>query len=56
MTSGRKILLLNPILVEMKGIMMHSTSTTITALQDKQMPYYTISMVKLLVNKTMQPR
>jgi hypothetical protein len=56
MMSGRQMLRFNRILVGLTGISIHSTSTTITALQDKQMPDCTIYMVKLLVNKTMQPR
>jgi hypothetical protein len=56
MMSGRQMLMFNRILVGLTGISIHSTSTTLTALQDKQMPDYTITMVKLLVNKTMQPR
>jgi hypothetical protein len=51
-TSGRKMLMCNRILVSLTGISIHSTSMT----QDKQIPDYTISMVRLLVNKTMQPR
>jgi hypothetical protein len=46
----------NRILVGLTGISTHSTSTTLAALQDKQMPDYTITMVNLLVNKTMKPR
>jgi hypothetical protein len=56
MTSGRQMLMFNRILVGLTGISIHSTSTTLAALKDKQMPDYTIYMVKLLVNKTMQPR
>jgi hypothetical protein len=56
MMSGRQMLMFNRILVGLTGISIHSTSTMLPALQDKQMPEYTISMVKLLVNKTMQPR
>jgi hypothetical protein len=56
MMSGRKMFMFNRILVGLTGISMHSTSTTLAALQDKQMPDYTIYMVKFLVNKTMQPR
>jgi hypothetical protein len=55
MMSGRKMLMFNRILVGLTGISIHSTSTTLAALQDKQMPDYTIYMVKFLVNKTMQP-
>jgi hypothetical protein len=54
--SGRQILMFNRILVGLTGISIHSTSTTLTALQYKQMPEYTINMVKLLIKKTMQPR
>jgi hypothetical protein len=56
MMSGRHMLMFNRIIVDLRGISIHSTSTTLAALQDKQMPDYTICMVKLLVNKTMQPR
>jgi hypothetical protein len=56
MMSGRKMLMFNRILVGLTGISIHSTSTTLVALQDKRMPDYTINMVKLLVNKAMQPR
>jgi hypothetical protein len=56
MMSGRKMLMFNHILVGLAGISIKITSTTLTALQDKQMPDYTITMVKLLVNKTIQPR
>jgi hypothetical protein len=56
MMSGRKIFIFNRTLVGLTGISIHSISTTLAALQDKQMPDYTITMVKLLVNKTMQPR
>jgi hypothetical protein len=50
------MLMFNRILVGLTGISIHITSTTLAALQDKQMPDYTIYMVKLLVNNTMQPR
>jgi hypothetical protein len=56
MMSGRKMIMSNRILVGLTGISIHSTSTTLAALQEKQMLDYTINMVKLLVNKTMQPR
>jgi hypothetical protein len=58
MMSGRQMLMFNSILVGLTGIHIHSTSTstTLAALQNKQMLDYTITMVKLLVNKTMQPR
>jgi hypothetical protein len=56
MPSGRQMLMFNQILVGLTEISIHSTSTTITTLQDKQILDYTITMVKLLVNKTMQPR
>jgi hypothetical protein len=56
MMSGRQMLMCNRILVGLTGISIHSTSMTLAALQDKQMPDYTIYMVKLFVNKTMQPR
>jgi hypothetical protein len=56
MMSGRKMLMFNRILVGLTGISIHSTSTILDAFQDKQMPDYTITMVKLLVNKKMQPR
>jgi hypothetical protein len=49
MMSGRTMLMSNCILVGLPGISIHSTSTTLAALQDKQMPDYTITMVKLLV-------
>jgi hypothetical protein len=55
MMSGRQMLMFNSILVGLTGISIHSTSTTLAALQDKQMSDYTIAMVKLLVNKIMQP-
>jgi hypothetical protein len=51
--SGRQMMLFNRILVEMMGISIHSTSAILAALQDKQMPDYTISMVRIFVNKTM---
>jgi hypothetical protein len=54
--SRRQMLMFNRILVGLIGIIIHSTCTTLTALQDKQMLDYTITMVKLLFNKTMQPR
>jgi hypothetical protein len=50
------MLMFNQILVGPTGTSIHSTSTPLAALQDKQMPDYTITMVKFLVNKTMQPR
>jgi hypothetical protein len=59
MMSGRQMLMFNRIIVGLTGIIIHSihsTSTMISALQDKHMPDYTITMVKLLVNKAMQPR
>jgi hypothetical protein len=56
MMSGRQMLMFNRILVGLTGISIHSTSTTLAALQDKQILYYTIAMVKLIVHKTMQPR
>jgi hypothetical protein len=56
MMNGRQMLMFNRILVGLTGIIIHITSTTLTALQDKQMPDYTINMVKFLVNKTMKPR
>jgi hypothetical protein len=56
MMSGRQMLMFNRILFGLTGISIHSTSTMITALQDKKIPDHTITMVKLLVNKTMQPR
>jgi hypothetical protein len=55
MMSGRQMLMFNWMRVGLTRISIHSTST-LAALQDKQMPDYTITMVKLLVNKTMQPR
>jgi hypothetical protein len=55
MMSGRKMLMFNRILVGLTGISIHSTSTTLAALQDKKIPDYTIYMVTFLVNKTMQP-
>jgi hypothetical protein len=54
--SGQKMLMFNSILVGLIGISIHSTSTTLAALQDKQIPDCTITMVKLLVKKTMQTR
>jgi hypothetical protein len=56
MMIGRQMLMFNHILVGLTVTIIHSTSTTITALQDKQMSDYTITMVKFIVNKTMQPR
>jgi hypothetical protein len=56
MMSGRQMPMFNRILVGLTGISIHSTRTTLTALQDKKMPECTITMVNLLVNKTMQPR
>jgi hypothetical protein len=55
MMSGRKMLMFNCIIVGLTGISIHSTSKTLTALQDKQIPDYTINMVNLIFNKTMQP-
>jgi hypothetical protein len=49
MLSGQQML------VALTGINIHSTSTMLAALQGKQMPDYTITMVKFLVNKTLQP-
>jgi hypothetical protein len=54
--SGWQMLMFNRILVGLTGNSIHSTSPTLAAFQDKQMPDYTITMVKFLVNKTMQPR
>jgi hypothetical protein len=48
---GRQMLMFNCILVGLTGISIHSASTTLTALQDKQMLDYTITMVKLLLIK-----
>jgi hypothetical protein len=56
MMSGRHMLMFNRILVGLTGIRKHSTSVTFAALQDNKMPKYTITMVKLLVNKKRQPR
>jgi hypothetical protein len=56
MMSGWQMLIFNRILVGLTGISIHITSTTLAVLQDKQIPDYTITMVKLLVNKTMQTR
>jgi hypothetical protein len=56
MMSGRQMLMFNWILVGLTGIGIHSTSTMLATLQDNQMPDCTITMVKLLLNKTMQPR
>jgi hypothetical protein len=56
MMSGRQMLMFNRIRVCLAVISIQSTSTTLTALQDKQMPGYTINMVKCLFNKKMQPR
>jgi hypothetical protein len=56
MMSGQQMLMFNQIIVGLTGISIHSTITAIAALKDKQMPDYTITMVKFLVNKTMQPR
>jgi hypothetical protein len=53
MMSGRQMLMFNRILVGLTGISIHSTSTTLTALQDNQIPDYATTMVKLIVNKTM---
>jgi hypothetical protein len=50
------MLMFNRILVGLTGINIHSTSTMLADLQDKQIMDYTITMVKLLVNKTVQPR
>jgi hypothetical protein len=41
MMSGRQMIMFNRILVGLTGISIHSTSTTLAALQDKQMPDYT---------------
>jgi hypothetical protein len=54
--SGRKMLMFNCIIVGLTVISIHSTHMTLATFQDKQMPDYTVTMVKLLVNKTMQPR
>jgi hypothetical protein len=54
--SGRQMLMFNRILVGLTGISIHSTSTTLTTLQDKKILDYTINMVNFIVNKTMQPR
>jgi hypothetical protein len=56
MTSGLKMFMFNHIIFGLTGISIHSTSTTLAALQDNRIPYNTITMVKFLVNKTMQPR
>jgi hypothetical protein len=56
MMRGRKMLMFNRVLVGLTVISIHSTRTTLATFQDKQMPDYTVTMVKLLVNKTMQPR
>jgi hypothetical protein len=56
MMRGRKILMFNHIRVGLTVLSIHSTSTMLAALQDKQMSDYAITMVTLLVNKTMQPR
>jgi hypothetical protein len=56
MMSRWQMLMFKRILVGLTGISIQSTSITLAALQDKQMPDYTINMVKLLVNKTMQTR
>jgi hypothetical protein len=56
MMSGQKMLMFHRTLVGLTGISIHSTSTMLAASQDKQIPEYTITMVKFLVNKTMQPR
>jgi hypothetical protein len=56
MMSGRQMLMFNCILVGLTEISIHIISTMFAALQDKQIPDYTITMVKFLVNKTMQPR
>jgi hypothetical protein len=42
--------------VGLEGISIHIARPTLAALQDKQMTDYTITMVKLLINKTMQQR
>jgi hypothetical protein len=47
MMSGRQMLMFNRIIVGLPGISIHITSTTLSALQDKIMPEYTITMVKL---------
>jgi hypothetical protein len=51
MMSGRQMLMYNRILVGLPVIIIHSTSTTLVDLQDKLMPDYTITMVKLIVKK-----
>jgi hypothetical protein len=56
MMSGRQILMFTRILVGLTGTNIHSTSTTLATLQGKQMPDYTITMVKFLINETMQKR
>jgi hypothetical protein len=56
MMSGQQMLMFNRILVGLTEISIHSASKTLTALQDKQIPDYTITMVKWLINKKMQPR
>jgi hypothetical protein len=56
MMSGRNIIMLNRILVGLPGISIHSISTMLAALQYTQMLDYTITIVKLLINKTIQPR
>jgi hypothetical protein len=56
MVSGRQMIMFHHILVGLTGISIHSTSMTLTTLQDKQIPDYTITLVKFLVNKTMLPR
>jgi hypothetical protein len=56
MMSGRKMLVFNRIFVGLTGISIHSMNTMLAALQVKQMSYYTITIVKFIVNKTMQPR
>jgi hypothetical protein len=44
MISGRQMLMFNHIIVSLTGISIHSTSTTLTALQDTQMPDYKAQM------------
>jgi hypothetical protein len=56
MSVRQMLIMFNQILFGPTGISIHSTSTTLTALQDRQMPEYTITMVKLFFNKKMQPR
>jgi hypothetical protein len=44
MMIGRKMLMFNRILVDLTGISIHNTSTKLAALQDNQIPDYTITM------------